>query len=152
MATPTSVYKASTVMRRPADKRCSRELIQGIVGSPEEPIPGSGSRRIVAYTKKAAESAPEDQAYDLAPEVEEPEARATKVTQKDVEEHGGSNTCPVCTGIKDGRYRAKHTTECRRRFDCILQQGAKAKQRFEHATESRLQGITKQAMEMQEEI
>ena len=152
VAATAGVYKVSTIMRRPADKRWSSELIRGIVGSPEEPVPGSGSRKLQAYAKKATEEAPGSVAYAPAPEVEEPEPRAAKVTQKDVEEHGGSDRCPGCTAIKNGKYRAKHTTECRRRFERLLQQDDKARLRFERATERRLQGITKKAMEMQEEI
>ena len=152
VAAATGVYKVSTIKRRPADKRWSGELIRGIVGSPDEPVPGSGSRRLQAYAKKVTEAASGPVAYAPAPEVEEPEVRAAKVTQKNVEEHGGSDRCPGCTAIKHGKYRAKHTTECRQRFERILQHDAKAKQRFERATERRLQGITKKAMEMHEEV
>ena len=152
VAATTGVYKVSTIMRRPADKRWSSELIRCILGSPEEPVPGSGSRKLQAYAKKATEEAPGSVAYAPAPEVEEPEPRAAKVTQKDVEEHGGSDRCPGCTAIKNCKYRAKHTTECRRRFERLLQQDDRARLRFERATERRLQGITKKAMEMQEEI
>ena len=67
-------------------------------------------------------------------------------------EHGGMDKCPGCTAIKHGKYRANHTTECRQRFERILQQDNRSKQRFERATERRLQGITKKAMEMQEKI
>ena len=67
--------------------------MQGLVGSPEESIPGT-------YAKSAKEESPGKVVYAPALEVEEPEARAAKVAQNDWEERGGSGRCPGCNAIK----------------------------------------------------
>ena len=49
-------------------------------------------------------------------------------------------------------YIAKHIPECRQRFERILQQDARAKQRFDKAHERRMEGITRKAMATQAEV
>ena len=65
----------------------------------------------MAYAKTATEEAPGQVVYAPTPEVEKPETHAAKVTQKDIEEHGGSDRCPRCNATKHGKYRAKNTFE-----------------------------------------
>ena len=153
VGTSQGVYKVSAVMRRPPGERWCTELVQGIKGSPAEPIPGSGSRHITAFAKKAQDETSKDAVYIPAPEpTEEPEVRAAKVCKQDVETHGGSERCPGCKALKHGTYRAKNIPECRQRFERILQQYARAKQRFDKAHERRMEGITRKAMAMQAQV
>ena len=78
---------------------------------------------------------------------------AAKITQRDVENHGGSERCPGCRAARNGaKFKAKHTHECRQRFERLLQEDIKGRQRFARAAERRMTGITKIAMEMQESI
>ena len=49
VATAEGIFKVSTIKRRPADQRWSFEMLQIIVGSLQEPTPGSGMRRIQAH-------------------------------------------------------------------------------------------------------
>ncbi len=46
------VFKVSTVMRRVVSKRWSASLLKSMKGTPEEPVPGTKSRRIVAFAKR----------------------------------------------------------------------------------------------------
>ena len=151
IATSGGVFKVSTVMRRPADQRWSETLIKEIKGSPEEPIPGMSGRRILAYAKKYQQEPAEKVAYVPAQDAEV-DPRKAKVQTTDVDEHGPTEKCPGCRAHVNGKYRSKHTDECRQRFERILSQTAKGRQRFEAATERRLNAITKKAMEMQDQI
>ena len=49
VGTSQGVFKVSAIMRRSSDRRWSRELIDGVVGTPEERVPGQGSRRLQAF-------------------------------------------------------------------------------------------------------
>ena len=81
--------------------------------------------------------------YIPAPESnDEPEVRAAKACKRDVETHDSSERCPGCKALKHVTYRAKHTPECRQRFERILQK----------RHERRMEGITKKAMAMQAEV
>ena len=54
--------------------------------------------------------------------------------------------------MKNGKYYSKHTIECRKRFEQIMQRDAGARGRFERATERRLAGITRRTMDIQEQV
>ena len=67
-----------------------------------------------------------------------------------MDEHGPTPRCPGCkAAVAGGKYRAKHTDECRKRFEEILSQTEKGKKMFESATDRKLDAITKKAMEME---
>ena len=148
VATAEGIFKVSTIKRRPADQRWSLEMLQNIAGSLQEPIPGSGQRRIQAYAKIATGDAPRTVQYAPAPESDEPEVRAAQIKQGEVSTHGGTPGCPGCKAIITGKGRNHNSLECRRRFEQLLQKDAKSKLRFDRAAERRLEGITKRAMAM----
>ena len=50
------------------------------------------------------------------------------------------------------KFKAKHTHECRQRFERLLQDDISGRQRFARAAERRMTGIIKMAMEMQDDI
>ena len=52
VATAAEVFKVNSFQRCPEDARWSSKMIKAIVGSPQEPIPGSGSSRVIAYAKR----------------------------------------------------------------------------------------------------
>ena len=109
--------ESAFIMRRAADRRWSPEAIQSVVGSPEEPVPVSGERRILAYAHRAPEEVPKQHGY--VPMTEPAEAvRAAKIHQRDVE--GASDRCPGCKAANNCKYSASHTFECRQSFERIL--------------------------------
>ena len=124
-------------------------MLQSIRGSLQEPTPGSGTRRIQAYAKRAADDEQRTVIYAPAPEIEEPEARAAQIKQHEVKLHGGTPGCPGCNAIQTGKGRNHHSFECRQRFERLLRSNSKSKMRFERAAERRLEGITKRAMAME---
>ena len=113
VATPEGVYKVSTIRRRPPDQRWCPELIKTLFGTPAEPIPGSGDRKLIAYAKKRPEKAAGLQAYIPMPDApDDAEPRAANIIQRDVETHGGSERCPGCRAAKTcAKLKAKHTHE-----------------------------------------
>ncbi len=135
VATERGVFRVSTVMRRMADKRWSAELLKQIGGSPEDPVPGSKNRRIPAYAKKYAVGGPERAVY-VPHRDPEAEPRVAYIYKKDVEEHGPTPRCPGCkVALNGGKYRAKHTDECRKRFEETLSKSEAGRKRYEAATE-----------------
>ena len=151
VGTGRGVFKVSTIMRRTVDKRWSEQMVKDVVGTPEEPVPGLGSRRVPAYAKKFHDDSAKNVVYTPQPEIEE-EIRPAQILKKDVEEHGGTDRCPGCKALRTGKYRAKHTAECRQRFEKILEQNVAARRRFERAKERKMDAVTKRAVEIQEGI
>ena len=151
VATSIGVFRVSTIMRRPADQRWSETMIKEIKGSPEEPIPGMSGRRIPAYTKKYQQE-PDEKAVYVPAQEPEVDPRKAKVQKTDVDEHGPTEKCPGCRAHVSGKYRNRHTDECRQRFEKLLHQTEKGRRRFESATERRLDAITKKAMAMQDQV
>ena len=151
VATDTGVHKVSTIKRRMASERWSAEWVKGIVGSPAEPMPGSTMRpkhRLMAYAKRLPDDRVATATYVPAAEPADiPEFRAAKIYQRDVETFGGSEKCPGCrAAAKGGKYKMSHTFECRQRFERLLKEDFRAKQRFDKAAERRWTGITNKAM------
>ncbi len=148
VGTARGVFRVSTVMRRASDKRWSAQLLRNIGGSPAEPVPGATGRRIPAFAKKfEAENA---ETVFVPVKESEPEVRVAFIYKSDVDEHGPTPRCPGCkAAAAGGKYRAKHTEECRKRFEEILMQTERGKRRFESATERKFDAITRKAMEME---
>ena len=144
VATKMGVFKVSTVMRRLPDKRWSADLIKAIKGSPEEPVPGSSSRRITAFAKKFEG---DGEKVRFAPQQErEAEVRVAYIYKQDIDEHGPSERCPGCKAVMSGgRYRAKHTDACRERFEKLLIDTEQGKKRLDAARERKEDDETRRA-------
>ena len=80
VGTDKGVFKVSAIMRRLSDKRWSRDLIDNLVGAPEEPVPGSGTRRLQAHAKKFQDDASGTPVYFPLAEPEQ-EVRAAHITK-----------------------------------------------------------------------
>ncbi len=138
VATANGVYKVSSVIRGPEDRRWSSELLEKIRGTPREPVPGSGSTRPTAFAKRredADEKPPEfrpRRTWD-----DEPEVRVSYIYKKDVEKFGQTEGCPGCRALMTpgSRFRAKHTPECRARFEEELMRTEEGLKRVERAGE-----------------
>ncbi len=122
VGTSRGVFRVSAVIRRPSDKRWSAQMLKEIGGSPADPVPGTPGRRIPAFAKKFQADGSERATF--IPMVEpEREVRVAYIYKSDVEEHGPTPRCPGCRAAMTGsKCRAKHTDECRRRFEEILAQ------------------------------
>ena len=111
VATCQGEFRVSAIMRRPADQRWSEELVKSMKGTPEEPLPGSNSRRIPAFANKYKEANLEKIAYAPMPATEEEQdPRRAKIQKEDIETYGPSEKCPGCKAQVAGKYRSKHTT------------------------------------------
>ena len=121
VATIKGIYKVSSVMRKAEDKRWSGEAISKIQGSPKEPVPGSGSSGIVAYSKTREDK--DRQPIEYTPRApDEPEVRANYIYKRDVEQYGATEGCAGCRALMNpfGKFRAKHTPECRERMEAEM--------------------------------
>ena len=81
VSTPNGVFRVSTVRRRPPAERWSKQLIDGIVGTPAIPVPGVAGRKLPTYAKKFSAAAGEKKATEFAqpPPAEEPKVRNFKI-------------------------------------------------------------------------
>ena len=122
-----------------------------MVGTPGDPVPGSTNRTLVAFAKKAPEDQSERPIYVPATEVEI-QPRKAKIMGTDMDTHGATESCPGCRAHRNGKSKANHTDERRKRFEAILADTAKERPRFAAATKRRLNAITKKACEMQDAI
>ncbi|MBN71658.1 MAG: hypothetical protein CME32_20555 [Gimesia sp.] len=143
VATKNGVFKVSTIMRRTSDKRWSAKLVKEMKGSPEEPIPGTKERRIIAFAKKYED--PNVEKIRFKPMMEaESEVRVAYIYKQDIEEHGATPGCPGCRAvIRGGRYRAKHSEECRTRFEELLSNTDQGKKIIEAAKDRMTKAIVR---------
>jgi len=149
VGTDKGVFKVSSVIRRPEDGRWSRELVAGIKGSPKEPVPGSGSSKVVAYSKHRDEQTKKQAEFAPRQIGEEPEVRQTYIYKKDVEKIGATEGCPGCRALMTpgSKFRAKHKPECRRRMEEELSKTEEGKRRVERANEKLTQVIVDKSRE-----
>ena len=98
VSTPDGVFRVSTVRRRPPSERWSKQLLDGIVGTPAVPVPGIGGRKVPTYAKKFSAAAQEKKTTEFAqqPPVEPPKVRNFKIMKEDVETWGATPNCPGC--------------------------------------------------------
>ena len=123
IGTPEGVFRAGSVMRCAPDQRWSSELILGIVGSPAEPRPGSGSETIPTYAKQKTNSEIKQHRYEGV-ETPAPVARPVYIFKQDVIDHGPSPKCKACAVVARGENTTgyAHTASCRLRFEDLLRQ------------------------------
>ena len=133
VATAKGVFSVSTVMRRSPGSQWSAELVKSICGSPQEPIPGTQSRRLQAFAKKFEDDRQEKIVYAPAPPSERV-VKAAYIYKADVDKYGPTPRCPGCRAMMSGaKYRAVHSPACRLRFEELLQQTAEGKRRIQAA-------------------
>ena len=153
VGTPRGVYKVSSIMRKAEDRRWSLEMIKDVNGSPMEPIPGSGQSKIRAFARQKENTDEKDAKFAPPPERTEPEVRPTYIYKKDVEEHGPTEGCPGCRAAMNptSSFRAKHSVECRKRFEEIMKQSEDGKRRVEKAEERMNKAVAKKFEDLMQE-
>ncbi len=111
-------------------------MISEIRGSPKEPVPGSGSTRIVAYSKHREDQERKQPDFQPRQIEDEPEVRKTYIYKADIEKIGATQGCPGCRALMTpgNKYRAKHTNECRQRVEEELNKTEEGKKIVERAS------------------
>ena len=152
IGTPNGVYKVGTLRRRPDGEQWSRDMIKSIVGSPQQPQPGSGTRRITTFAKrKTDEDASRTEAKFEKPTIVIPEPRNVRITKSDVEEFGPTPGCAGCRAIAGGKsWRAAHSAECRVRMEEAMRNTEAGKQKLERVHE-KMTHIVDNAVSAEEE-
>ena len=152
VGTSRGVFKVSRVLRKAEDRRWSESAINDLKGNPMEPVPGSGHSRITAFSRKKDSPEAPDVRYAPAPVREEPELRAVYIYKRDIEKYGPTEGCPGCRAAMNpaSSFRAKHTTECKRRFEEELKKTEEGKRRVERAEERMDRAVAKKVEEMVE--
>ena len=137
VGTGKGVHTVSQIVRCTEDKKWSSELIEGIKGTPKEPVPGSGTHKVRAYAKQKEDEEIKAPRFEPRKADELPEVRVFHIYKRDVEEHGATPGCAGCRAITNpgNKYRARHTPECRARFEGLLQQTEEGARRIGRASE-----------------
>ena len=137
VSTDRGVFRVSTVRRKPVDERWSKQLLDGIVGSPAVPIVGIVSRRMPAYAKMFDNNpAKKPTEYAEQPMAEPPTSTTWSIMKKDIDTHGPSVQCPGCrAAVRGSTYKMQHTKECRLRFEGTLEGTEEGRKRMERADE-----------------
>ncbi len=152
VGTADGVYTVSQIMRCSEDKKWSSELVDGLKGTPREPVPGSG-RKLHAYAKSKEDTEVNPPKFEPRGFDELPEVRVFQINRKDLEQNGGTPGCPGCRAMltPGSQYRAKHTPECRARFEGLLSQTEEGARRLERAS-AREERLTREIAEKGETI
>ena len=143
VSTDRGVFRVSTVRRRPIEERWSKELLDGIVGTPAAPVAGVEGRQMPACAKKfdgnTMRKAP---AFVKQPEEDTPQTRTWPIPKTDVTTHGPTLGCPGCRAAARGAsYKMQHTKKCRLIFETILLKTEKGRARMERANERQAREI-----------
>ena len=135
VATRTGTFTVSTVMQRSEGRQWSKELLKDVKGSPAEPVPGTGSRKLQAFVKKFEDEKQDEKVFMPAPMVEQ-QVRAAYIYKKDIIEFGATRGCPgCCAAIGNRQFRATHTLECRERFEKMFMESEAGRKRVQTAAQ-----------------
>ena len=99
IGTGEGVFKVGTIRARPDGENWSQEAVKSLVGSPEQPQPSTGNRKIITYAKKKGDNSRPEPGGLQPPTDELPEPRSVRITKQDIEKHGATAGCPGCRAI-----------------------------------------------------
>ena len=122
IGTSRGMFRTGSVRRRPPSEMWSKQMIDEIIGDPENPVPGQHSGRPPTFSKEesAVNSAPTVIQHQMPPPTPEVQARGLYVRRGDVKTHGPTEKCAGCRAVMtDGETRT-HSHACRARFEAIL--------------------------------
>ena len=138
VGTPRGVFRSGAVRRKPEDARWSKQMIDGIVGDPEVPVPGENPGRPPTFAKKTedAGTASRPAPAFMPGQVPEEVARGIYIRRQDVLDHGPSDRCAGCRAVMtDAIDKRPHSAGCRTRFEKLLAETEEGKIRVDKAAE-----------------
>eukprot|EP00973_Karenia_brevis_P073639 10231375-Karenia_brevis.AAC.1 len=143
------------------NQKFNKEIIEGMAGTPWQPVPGKKSNRIPTKIKEEGEEGDEDdeaieeeeeQEFEVQVEVDEDEDasklakpdlegreikhRALSVRREDIKQYGYTDGCLGCKAIK-GKWSMpySHNAQCRRRISEKLMEEMLGRERVQRAEE-----------------
>ena len=117
VGTEEGVFRVTNVRRAPAEERWSLEIINKIIGTPEQPVPDVRNRRVPTYAKKFTNKDEQKEPKFVPQEEPDIQVRGFKIFKRDIDENGPTPNCQGCRAIlKGATYKANHTPLCRVRF------------------------------------
>ena len=140
VGTEEGVFRSGAVRRRPLDERWSRSAIDKIKGDPEDYM-----RRPPTYTKKESEEG----AVAPAPifthhEPPEAQTRTFRISKEDVMEYGSTPGCAGCRAVINKSETRNHSKTCRERFEKVLNETDKGKERVQRAAQRMDEAVAKE--------
>ena len=133
IGTPTGVYKVGTIRRKPDGEQRSQDMIKTHVGSPQQPEPEVGTRRITTFAKKKLEEEPTSVPVTFQPPADAvPETRNVRILNSDVKKHGPTTGWAGCrSAVANKNWRSTHTAECRTRMQALMMTDDAGRRRVE---------------------
>ena len=132
--TGEGVFKVGTIRARPDGENWSQDAVRALVGSPAQPQPGVGGRRIITFAKKKGEDKKSDQGGLQPPTDAPPEPRNVRITKQDIDRHGPTPGCQGCQAIIGNKlWRSVHTIDCRIRMEKAMMGDEEIRSRVEKA-------------------
>ena len=118
VGTADGAYRTAGIIRRAPDQRWSAGMVDSIVGTPDEPRPGSGSDKIPTYAKRREDQPVQKEVFQGA-RLPTPTVRPAYIYANDVREHGASEGCKACeAALRKGNSTGyTHPASCRLRFE-----------------------------------
>ena len=140
VGTEDGVYRSGAVRRRPIDERWSRPIIDGIKGDPEDYM-----RRPPTYTKKeSADGEAVPKAVFAHVEPPEAQTRTFRISKEDVSEYGSTAGCAGCRAVVNRTETRNHSKTCRERFEKVLGETDKGKERIQRAVQRMDEAVAKE--------
>ena len=122
IGTREGVVKAWAIKRRSEGERWNIENINGVRGTPAEPVPGQGKRRVPIKVRMGeANDGKVDGKDDVDAGMEEQAPRRARITKKYYERYGYTEGCEGCGRLMAGLGQRPHTESCRERMEETLE-------------------------------
>ena len=153
IGTTGGVYKVGVIKRKPDGEQWSQDMVKNIVGSPQQPQPGVGTRRITTFAKKKLEVETAGLPVQFQPPTDAPPVpRNVRILKIDVDKHGPTPGCPGCRAAAGGKnWRTAHTADCRTRMEALMKTDEDGKRRLDLANETMAHHIVNMGAEVAEE-
>ena len=127
--------------------------MKNIVGSPQQPQPGAGTRRIIIFAKKKLDVEAALPPVRFQPPTDAlPVLRNVRMLKVDVEKRGPKPSCPGCRAAAGGNnWRTARTADCWTRMVALMKTDEDGKRRLDLVNETMAQHIVNIGAEVAEE-
>ena len=132
IGTREGCVKAWTIRRRPEEERWDMTEINQMKGTPEEPIPGEGRKKVPTKIDLGG-TVDEGVGLEFAEEPKPEPPKRAYIRKRWFEEYGWDEQCEGCRHARAGLPTRNHREECRRRMEEHMAKSATGKKLLEEA-------------------
>ena len=137
IGTPTGIFKARSIRRKPADSRWDKEQIASIMGTPWKPYNFTESDKLrIALPKIAEPSEPTERVT-----IDDPVPKKVRIERRDLEKLGYTPSCPGCYAAKNNRPHRAHTDYCRSRVERAMTEDPMLRRKLKRLQKGKTDGL-----------